>query len=691
MVPSLELLEDRTVPSGYQQINLVGIQPGMAHFTDPNLNGWGMTSMPNGSFVVANTFSTGLATFYDRSGHVLPQTIKIPVEAAESQYLKDNVNAKISTIYGHPTGVVYNPTNDFCITNPDTGVRAPATLIFDTLDGTLCGWNPAVDPTEAIPIPGWDTWVAGHPAVFTGLEIGQEIGHDGHEHNVLYAADFLNNQLEVINGSFTTIKTITFVYSNGKTLSQFSDDPNSSVWSVQAVGNKLYVTLANLFGPTPGGGAVDVFNADGNFQYQLDANGPGAGGRLQNPWGITQAPANFGAYSNDLLVGNVLGNVAGAGGRINVYDPNTHHYLGQLDQPDGTPIAIKGLWDLEFGDGTPDSGKTNQLFFDAGPNHPGDSSGGLFGVIRAAGDQGGGGAGQGGDIMSASIKSSTHGHGGGSGGSGGSFYPTASNVSQLIADINYADTVGGTFTINLKPGTTFELQSAIGNTVNGLPVIGGTKAVNLTILGNGDTIERNVASNNWRLFEVAVGASLTLDQLTLQNGYAFGFDGGAIYNQGTLMVSNSTLSDNVSIFTSYAGGGYGGAIYNAGGTVTVSNSTLSGNSATFDGGGIYNDAGTLTVSNGSTLFGNSASYGGGIYNDFAGTLTVSGCTISGYTASQAGGGIYNGNAGTATVEISSSITGNTAPAGYGADVYNLGVLYLDSTSTIGTLDGNPPL
>ena len=78
--------------------------------------------------------------------------------------------------------------------------------------------------------------------------------------------------------------------------------------------------------------------------------------------------------------------MAGAG-NINVYDPATDAYLGQLDQPDGTPIAIKGLWDLEFGDGTPQGGKTNQLFFDAGPNHPGDSSGGLFGVIDPVGNQ----------------------------------------------------------------------------------------------------------------------------------------------------------------------------------------------------------------------------------------------------------------------------------------------------------------
>src|SRR4051812_27080539 len=71
-------LEGRALLSGYPQLNLVGYLPGMGHFTDPNLNGWGMVSMPDGSFCVANTFSTGLATFYDRSGHVLPLTITVP-------------------------------------------------------------------------------------------------------------------------------------------------------------------------------------------------------------------------------------------------------------------------------------------------------------------------------------------------------------------------------------------------------------------------------------------------------------------------------------------------------------------------------------------------------------------------------------------------------------------------------------
>ena len=97
--------------------------------------------------------------------------------------------------------------------------------------------------------------------------------------------------------------------------------------------------------------------------------------------------------------------------------------------------------------------------------------------------------------------------------------------------------------------------------------------------------------------------------------------GGGIFNEGTLTVSNSSLSNNSANYS------YGGGIYNRnagnGGSLTISNTTLSGNSANtgYGGGGIYNDGGTLTVSN-SSLWGNSGSNGGGIYNDY-GTQTVS--------------------------------------------------------------------
>jgi hypothetical protein len=334
--------------------------------------------------------------------------------------------------------------------------------------------------------------------------------------------------------------------------------------------------------------------------------------------------------------------------------------------------------------------------------------------------------------------------GGGSG--GGLPYPTASTVRQLIEDINYANQTGGAITINLAPGAIFALTSVNNNTDgnNGLPVIGGTKGVNLTIIGNGATIERiavigrySIVKNPFRLFDVAPGASLTLSQVTLKGGSA-----GAILNQGTLNVINgSTLSDN--------SGGSGGAIYNSGGTVTVSDSTLShnhsssgggiynnggtvtighsalSNSALYYGGSIYNNSGTVTVSD-SDVSGNSARYGGGLYNNggtitlkdsavnnnsanhydypwvggygggiynSAGRVVINHCTLTGNTADPGfenwfvvGGGIFNDVQGTVTVGNDSHIFGN-----YYDDVNNSGVLYLESTSTIGTLDGNPAI
>lgn len=261
---------------------------------------------------------------------------------------------------------------------------------------------------------------------------------------------------------------------------------------------------------------------------------------------------------------------------------------------------------------------------------------------------------------------------------GASFYPTVTNVSQLIADINYVNTAGGTFTINLQPNTIFVLltvTSSDGFGANLLPIIGDTKAVNLTIIGNGNTIRRdatNVNAHEVRLFEVAKGSSLTLHQMTLQNGYSYAYNGGAIYNFGTLVISNCILSGNTAHYSGYISsllGGKGGAIYNNTGTVNISDSFLSGNFATGNyayGGAIYNDSGTVMISH-STISGNSA--GGGVSED----------------ASLAeGGGIYNN--GTVTVENYSSITGNGA-ADFGPDVYNLGSLYVDGTSTIGVIDG----
>src|SRR5262249_33114531 len=125
----------------------------------------------------------------------------------------------------------------------------------------------------------------------------------------------------------------------------------------------------------------------------------------------------------------------------------------------------------------------------------------------------------------------------------------AASVSDLIADINAANLEGGSNTIYLTSGRTFTL-TAVDNTTDdatGLPVIAGGD--NLTIVGAGDIIERCTCAGTpaFRLFDVTGGASLTLENLTLQGGLAFngGFSrGGAVFNFGTLTLDGVTVQNN---------------------------------------------------------------------------------------------------------------------------------------------------
>ena len=153
--------------------------------------------------------------------------------------------------------------------------------------------------------------------------------------------------------------------------------------------------------------------------------------------------------------------------------------------------------------------------------------------------------------------------------------------------------------------------------------------------------------------------------------------GGGILNHGTLTVSDCTVSNNDAR--------EGGGIFSDG-TLTVSGCSISGNHA-IGGGGISN-TGTASLFN-STVSNNQATWvdgayqphgvGGGLYVS-GGTLTLSGCTVSGNYADLEASGIYNDTSGTMTLENSSTNR---------QDVYNLGVGYVDSTSTIGFVQGNP--
>ena len=186
-----------------------------------------------------------------------------------------------------------------------------------------------------------------------------------------------------------------------------------------------------------------------------------------------------------------------------------------------------------------------------------------------------------------------------------------------------------------------------------LPIIDSA----LTIDGEGENITVR-GGGEYRVMTVRNGATLTVKNLTIADGRAAG---GGIYNNGTLIVTNSTISGNS------AGTGDGGGIYNNG-TLTVSNSTFSANKASH-GGGIYN-RGTLTVSN-STFSGNTGeSSGGGITAWVAAAeTTIINSTFSGNTA-QNGGAVYTWKG--LTRIIHSTITGNRSPNGGGVYSYNDG-------------------
>ena len=162
---------------------------------------------------------------------------------------------------------------------------------------------------------------------------------------------------------------------------------------------------------------------------------------------------------------------------------------------------------------------------------------------------------------------------------------TAASVSDLIADITAANTAGGANTITLTAPTTSPYAlTAVNNTRrfngpgNGLPVIAAND--NLTIVGNGDTIERTAGpAVAFRLLDVAPNASLTLQNLTLQGGLvealpvSGGASGGAIYNAGALTLSGVTVASNQAYDIDGGGGAYGGGIWSDG-SLTLENGTL---------------------------------------------------------------------------------------------------------------------
>lgn len=281
---------------------------------------------------------------------------------------------------------------------------------------------------------------------------------------------------------------------------------------------------------------------------------------------------------------------------------------------------------------------------------------------------------------------------------GGLPYPSPSSTIGLIYDINAANRSSSPTTITLQAGATFKFTTpnifSNENGENALPTITG----NITIVGNGDTILRSTDQGTpaFRLFDVASGGSLTLQNLTLKNGLidpgAGSPKGGAIYSSGTLNLSGVTVQSNKAVGTSDVlgssrdgpvgrGGAGGGGIYVKNGTLTLTNDLIEANEAK---GGFGENGTTFRYANSSVGHGGSA-YGGGVYVTSGKPVTLVGDTFrsnyaqgskggtanpgsgsgTGGTGGNAlGGGLYVGGSGPVTISAD-SFTNNKAIGGNG--------------------------
>jgi uncharacterized protein (TIGR03118 family) len=333
----------------YTQHNLVsdGFIP--ADHTDPNMvNAWGLVSGPTTPWWIADN-GTGKTTLFNIATDAIQAVFTVP-GAGGAQ--------------GNPTGVVFNGGTGFVVNN---GVGAPsaARFIFASEDGTLSAFKGA--PIVTV-IP--NAQAPAHGAIYKGLAIDSATAGTR-----LYATDFHNGKVDIFDSSFHAV-----------TIAGAFTDPNLPAgfapFGIQNIGGTIYVTYAlqdedkedDVAGP--GNGFVDAYDTSGNLIRRV-----ASAGELNSPWGLALAPADFGRFSGDLLVGNF------GDGRIHAFDPTQltsggeFEAVGLLHSAAGQPVQIDGLWSLQFGHGTSASsanGLTTTLFFTAGPA---EEEHGLFGSL----------------------------------------------------------------------------------------------------------------------------------------------------------------------------------------------------------------------------------------------------------------------------------------------------------------------
>jgi uncharacterized protein (TIGR03118 family) len=325
----------------YTVTNLISDGSVPAPITDSHfINPWGVT---NATFWISAQGS-GLSYVISAANATSP-----PLPPTSPFAFTVTVPAAIggTTATGSPTGAVSIGANTgFVLPN---GTKA--SFLFASLDGIITGWNGKLGTTGPIAQVAINNSVAG--AVYTGLALATNTNG-----TYLLAANF---------GKAAAIEVYDSNFAVAKLAGSFTDPTlpaNYVPYSIHTIGTQVFVAYAlrGTAGPTiaPGNGMVNVFDTSGNFV----AHAITPGGNLNAPWGVAIAPTAFGPFGGDLLVGNF------GDGIINVYDPKTFAFLGQLADTTGKTLTYASLWELFVGLTAPSStlpaGNLNTLYITAG-------------------------------------------------------------------------------------------------------------------------------------------------------------------------------------------------------------------------------------------------------------------------------------------------------------------------------------
>jgi uncharacterized protein (TIGR03118 family) len=337
--------------NSYQVTNLISDGSVTAAVTDPNLiNPWGIGI---GSTVWISGEKSGL---------------EIVTTATGTEKFDVNIPPAAGSGAGQPTGVIFSGA----ATGFVLPIGAPPTFLFGTHDGTISGWNAVLGmngSTAQIVVNN-----GANNAAYTGLAL-----LNNPNGTYLLAANFGQaSDIEVYNTSFQQVK-LAGSFTDPKLPTGYSP------FSVHVIGSQVFVAYALRSTTTTNGvtdfkqtvgagdGILDVFDLNGNFVATA-----ASGGNLNAPWGVAMAPSTFGVFGGDLLVGNF------GDGIINVYNPTTYAFLGQIIDSTGKAVANPSLWEIIFGTSNatpPGTGDPNTLFFTSGLTS---AAHGLFATITTA-------------------------------------------------------------------------------------------------------------------------------------------------------------------------------------------------------------------------------------------------------------------------------------------------------------------